>query len=81
LPSDIGDFLRVNNHGYVRLCGRSNTITTCQLLFNKYPQTNTKVVIIGSGWKDFCSTNRIRPDTTLDFKCDSIMAKNIVFVI
>lgn len=54
---------------------------SCKLLFKINPQTNTTTAIIGSGWKAFCLSNRIRPDSSLDFKCDSIMAKNIIFVI
>lgn len=81
LPSDISNFLSCTNHEFIRLCGRSNTITICKLIYKKNLQTQETTVIIGSGWKAFCSTNRVRPDTTLDFKCDSIMAKNFLFVI
>ena len=78
LPTDLGNFLQVKNHEYLRLCGTSNNVTICKLLFINDPQTNTKTVIIESGWRRFCSCNCIAPDTLLEFKCNSMMTKNIV---
>jgi len=80
LPTDLGNFLQVKNHEYLRLCGTSNNVTICQLLFLNDPQTNTKTAIIGSRWRRFCSCNCIAPDTLLKFKCDSVMAKKILIV-
>ncbi|XP_024633433.1 uncharacterized protein [Medicago truncatula] len=80
LPTDLGNFLQAKNHEYLRLCGTANNVTICKLLFINDPQTNTTIVIIGSGWRRFCLSNRIAPGTLLEFKCDSVMAKNIIIV-
>ncbi|XP_024641374.2 uncharacterized protein [Medicago truncatula] len=80
LPPDLGHFLKLKNHEYLRLCGTSNTITICKLLFEEDAESNATTVIIGRGWRPFCLTNRIYPDSILQFMCDSIMAKNIVSV-
>lgn len=65
---------------YLRLCGTTNTITICKLFFINDPETNINTTIIGNGWKRFCSCNRITHGTKLEFKCDSIMAKNIIII-
>ncbi|XP_039688690.1 uncharacterized protein [Medicago truncatula] len=80
LPTNLGNFLQLINHEYLRLCGTSNTITVCKLIFKKETINQGPTVIIGRGWKAFCLTNRIYPESLLKFKCDSIMAKNIVSV-
>jgi len=64
----------------MRLCGSSNTITVCKLLFTNDPAINSTIVYIGTGWTRFCKTNRIQHGQHLEFKCDAILAKNIVIV-
>jgi len=80
LPHDLGNFLRVKYHDNLRLCDTSNTISICKLIFKQDVEVNTTIVMIGHGWKSFCKNNRIYPESLLEFKCDSIMAKNIVSV-
>ena len=80
LPPDLGNFLQAKNHEYLRLCGPSNIVTIWKLIFKDDPKTNTKTVLIGNGWKRLCSCNHIRPKTHLEFKCDIVMAKNIVII-
>jgi len=80
LPKDFGDFLQAKNHTHLRLCGPANTITACRLYLVYDQQRNKGTSIIENGWKRFCTCNHITPGTELEFKCDSIMAKNIIIV-
>ncbi|XP_024639113.2 uncharacterized protein [Medicago truncatula] len=80
LPPAFGIFFQTINHEYLRVCGGSNTITICKLVFKKDVKSNTRTVIITRGWRSFCFHNDISPKSLLQFKCDSIMAKNIIFV-
>jgi len=77
LPTKFGIFLKTKLHKELRLCGPSNTITTCKLEFEE----NDKIVKIGRGWTKFFLKNNIYDNYILKFKCDSIMASNIVVVL
>jgi len=73
-------FLQATNHNYLRLCGPKNNIIIYKLIVKNNPETNATNVIIGRGWKLFCSSNNIHQGTHLEFTGDSIMAKNTVSV-
>lgn len=81
LPNDFGSFLKGKKHSHLRLCGSSNSITTCKLYFEDNQQQTQTIVKIGRSWTTFMLKNNIYPNDILEFKCDSIMATNIVIVI
>jgi len=68
----------IKKHIELRLCGPSNTITTCNLLFTHNDNTNKTIIKIGRGWVQFLDANNIYPNHILEFKCDSTMTINVI---
>jgi len=73
----LGIFCNVKTINISKLCGASNTITICKLLFTNDQQLQNNNVKIGRGWTKFCFYNNSHPTDNLEFLCDSIMAAKI----